>query len=126
MAWVIGAAVCAAVLATAVFMVGIGIAEASAIAFGFTEQIGVPVFAVMLALAVVTYGALIHLIVRAIGRSAEVPWVIWPAMAVLPALWSVIAIVEPAGVLEPTLAVLNLVGIALGFVTLGECRWTKR
>lgn len=123
--WVVGAAVGAAALAQTMFMVGIGIAEASAIVFRFTEQVGVPVFTVIIALAVIAYGALLHLIVRSIGRSAEVPWVIWPAMAALPTVWVFVALADATGALQPILAVMQLVGLAIAFVTLGERRWAQ-
>ncbi|MBN1193346.1 MAG: hypothetical protein JXA36_06625 [Coriobacteriia bacterium] len=125
MAWVIGAAVSAALLAQVVLMIGIGIAEASAIAFRFTEQVGVPVFAGILSLAVLAYAVFIHLIVRAIGRSVEVPWVIWPAMAALPTVWVFIVLADATGALQAILAIMQLVGIAIAFVTLGDRRWTK-
>lgn len=123
--WGVGAAVSASALASAVFVIGIVIAEASASAFGFTEKVGVPVFAGIVGLSVGAYAAFIHLIVRTIGRSAEVPWTIWPAMAALPTAWVFIALAGGSDGLESMMAVMQLVGIAIAFVTLGERRWTK-
>ncbi|MDO8847656.1 MAG: hypothetical protein Q7W51_04635 [Coriobacteriia bacterium] len=123
--WGVGVAVCASVLASAVFVVGVGIAEFSAIMFGFTEEVGVPVFGVIIALTAIAYAVFIHMIVRGIGRSAEVPWTIWPAMAALPTAWVFIVLASGSDVLEPILAIMQLVGIAIAFVTLGQHRWAQ-
>lgn len=124
-AWVVGSAAGAAALADAVFLAAIVVAEASALVFGLTEQAGVPVFTAIIAVAVIVYGVLLHVIVRMMGRSAEVPWVIWPAMAFLPTVWVFIVLASGSGVFEPLLAVMQLVGIGIAFATLGERRWTK-
>jgi hypothetical protein len=50
-----------------------------------------------------------------IGRSAEVPWVIWPAMTALPTAWVFIALASGLDALEPIIAVMQLVGIAIAF-----------
>ncbi len=123
--WAVGAATCASVLAMVVFVIGIGIAEVSASAFGFTERAGVPIFTALIAVAVVAYGTLLHLIVRSIGRSAEVPWAIWPAMAAVPTAWVFIVLASGSDALQSILAVMQLLGIAIAFVTLGDRRWTK-
>ena len=122
--WVAGTALGGQLLTGLVFVLFIGIGEAAAVAFGLTEEVGVPVFWALLACAVVAHAAIVHLVVRTAGKSVAVPWAIWPAMAVLPTAWIFIALAAPVGALEPTLAVLNLIGIALAFVTLGERRWT--
>lgn len=123
--WAVGAAMCATLLAQGAFIVGIGIAEVSAVVFDLTERAGVPLFAGIIAVTGIVCGALIHVIVRALGRSTELPWVIWPAMAALPTLWVFIALADGSGTFEPTLAVIQLVGIGIAFATLGERRWTK-
>lgn len=123
--WVAGSAVCATALAQLSFMAAIIFAELLGAALGLTERVGVPVFTAIIALALVAYGAVIHLIVRAVGRSTGVPWVIWPAMAALPTAWVFVILANGSGALEPILAVLQLVGLAIAFVTLGERRWTK-
>lgn len=123
--WVAGAALGSQVLAQAVFMVGIGIAEASALVFGFTEQVGVPVFAVVFSLTVAAYAVVIHVIVRVVGRSARVPWAIWPAMAALPTAWIFAVLADGSGALQPILAVMQIAGVVVAFVTLGNRRWTS-
>ena len=46
-------------------------------------------------------------------------------MAALPTAWVFIALASGSDVLEPTLSLLQLVGIAIAFVTLGEHRWAE-
>lgn len=123
--WVAGTAVGSQMLAGLVFGIFIGVAEVAAVVFSFTEEVGVPVFRVLLAGGSVAYAAAVHLAVRVTGRSAEVPWVIWPAMAALPTTWIFIALAEPSDALQPWLAVLTMAGITLAFVTLGNRRWAS-
>jgi hypothetical protein len=122
--WAVASMAATQVLAGVVFAIFIGVAEFAAIAFTFTERIGVPVFVALLALAVIAYAAAIHVLVRVLQRSAAVPWVVWPAAAALPVSWIVVTLLDRSDALEPMLAALTLAGLALAFVSLGKRRWS--
>jgi len=126
-AWAIGASTASTVVSNVVLMAVGGLGMFVVMGLRLDRAVGIPVYLAALALGAVGYGAIVHGgLVRA-GRRTSVPWIVWPALAAWPVTWILVSVfADPAGVLEPTPAVIAAIGTLGAWFTLGRNRWSAR
>lgn len=121
--WVIGASAFGTVVPNLVLAVTVGVAMTVIWALDLTRGPGTGVYIVACVCDVLVYWGMLHGAVRALGRLAEVPWVVWPALLAWPAIWTAVSVLaDPRGVLEPASALLGAVGVLLAWFTSGRSR----
>lgn len=107
LAWGFGAMVAGGIVPSVLVLLAIGVGMFVVAMLGLGEDYGVPTYLALFGCAALAYAAVIYGVMRLLAGHADVPWFVWPALLVVPALE---ALVSPL----PT-AVPAFLGVAMAF-----------
>jgi hypothetical protein len=113
-AWSVVAVVASVVVGNACIMAGAMVAMAWEV--GASPSVGRAINGVALGLMVVSYSAVLVLVMRAVSARWSVPRVVWLALGVYPIAWGLLVILSPNGPFAITPTLVTGVGAVLAWL----------
>lgn len=121
--WALVTVLASVVMGNACIMVGAMVAMA--LEYGMPRSVGIAVNWIVLALMIGSYCALLVLILRALVSRRQVPFSVWPALAVYPLVWGLLVASSPGGPYEITPTVVTGIGAVAAWLMVGRVNATS-
>lgn len=117
--WGIGGAIAGFVLASVmIFLVGL-VGMAIIIGLGYDQTIGAPIYVALFIFGIIAYALIVRFGIRRLGRRNPVPWIVWPALAAFPLVWTALSVSSTwRGMISPAVSLLAGLGLLLAWLSI--------